>query len=109
MSMLIAQAMSERASGKSGHPRSPCSTNAGPCSNLPFLADCVVQLFRTARKRGASVWGISPDARRLRGHEAEPKEHGAGILRNTSVKVIGQQPGDVVRWSSTCSERSRAE
>jgi hypothetical protein len=55
----------------------------------------VVQLFRTARKRGASVWGISQTLEDFVGTKQRPKEHGAGILRNTSVKVIGQQPGDV--------------
>ncbi|MFN8996747.1 MAG: hypothetical protein ACK5X3_24215, partial [Pseudomonadota bacterium] len=29
------------------------------------------------------------------GTTQRPKEHGAGILRNSSVKIIGQQPGDV--------------
>jgi hypothetical protein len=29
------------------------------------------------------------------GTKQKPKEHGAGILRNASIKVIGQQPGDV--------------
>jgi hypothetical protein len=61
----------------------------------PVLADCVLQLFRTARKRGASVWGISQTLEDFVGTKQKPKEHGAGILRNASVKVIGQQPGDV--------------
>jgi hypothetical protein len=54
-----------------------------------------VQLFRTARKRGASVWGISQTLEDFVGTKQKPKEHGAGILRNASVKVIGQQPGDM--------------
>ncbi|MBK7926018.1 MAG: hypothetical protein IPJ98_00575 [Bryobacterales bacterium] len=95
MSMLIAQAMSERASGKSGQPAITVLDECWALLESPVLADCVVQLFRTARKRGASVWGISQTLEDFVGTRQRPKEHGAGILRNTSVKVIGQQPGDV--------------
>jgi type IV secretory pathway VirB4 component len=95
MSMLIAQAMSERASGKSGQPSITVLDECWSLLESPVLADCVVQLFRTARKRGASVWGISQTLEDFVGTKQKPKEHGAGILRNTSVKVIGQQPGDV--------------
>ncbi len=95
MSMLIAQAMSERASGKSGQPSITVLDECWALLESPVLADCVVQLFRTARKRGASVWGISQTLEDFVGTKQRPKEHGAGILRNTSVKVIGQQPGDV--------------
>jgi hypothetical protein len=41
------------------------------------------------------VWGISQTLEDFVGTKQRPKEHGAGILRNASVKVIGQQPGDV--------------
>jgi type IV secretory pathway VirB4 component len=95
MSMLIAQSMSERASGKSGQPSITVLDECWSLLESPVLADCVVQLFRTARKRGASVWGISQTLEDFVGTKQRPKEHGAGILRNTSVKVIGQQPGDV--------------
>jgi len=95
MSMLIAQAMSERASGRSGQPSITVLDECWSLLESPVLADCVVQLFRTARKRGASVWGISQTLEDFVGTKQRPKEHGAGILRNTSVKVIGQQPGDV--------------
>ncbi|MCZ2075730.1 MAG: hypothetical protein LC130_12120 [Bryobacterales bacterium] len=95
MSMLIAQAMSERASGKSGAPSITVLDECWSLLESPVLADCVVQLFRTARKRGASVWGISQTLEDFVGTKQKPKEHGAGILRNASVKVIGQQPGDV--------------
>jgi hypothetical protein len=95
MSMLIAQAMSERASGKSGEPSITVLDECWSLLESPVLADCVVQLFRTARKRGASVWGISQTLEDFVGTKQKPKEHGAGILRNASVKVIGQQPGDV--------------
>lgn len=95
MSMLIAQAMSERASGKSGQPSITVLDECWALLDSPVLADCVVQLFRTARKRGASVWGISQTLEDFVGTAQRPKEHGAGILRNSSVKIIGQQPGDV--------------
>jgi hypothetical protein len=95
MSMLIAQSMSERASGKSGQPSITVLDECWALLESPVLADCVVQLFRTARKRGASVWGISQTLEDFVGTKQRPKEHGAGILRNTSVKVVGQQPGDV--------------
>lgn len=95
MSMLIAQSMSERASGKSGQPSITVLDECWSLLESPVLADCVVQLFRTARKRGASVWGISQTLEDFVGTKQKPKEHGAGILRNASVKVIGQQPGDV--------------
>lgn len=95
MSMLIAQAMSERASGKSGEPSITVLDECWSLLESPVLADCVVQLFRTARKRGASVWGISQTLEDFVGTKHRPKEHGPGILRNASVKVIGQQPGDV--------------
>jgi hypothetical protein len=95
MSMLVAQAMSERASGKSGQPSITVLDECWALLDSPVLADCVVQLFRTARKRGASVWGISQTLEDFVGTTQRPKEHGAGILRNSSVKIIGQQPGDV--------------
>lgn len=95
MSMLIAQAMSERASGKSGQPSITVLDECWSLLESSVLADCVVQLFRTARKRGASVWGISQTLEDFVGTRQRPKEHGAGILRNASVKVVGQQPGDM--------------
>ena len=95
MSMLIAQAMSERASGKSGQPSITVLDECWSLLESPVLADCVVQLFRTARKRGASVWGYQQTLEDFVGTKQRPKDHGPGILRNASVKVIGQQPGDV--------------
>jgi type IV secretory pathway VirB4 component len=95
MSMLIAQAMSERASGKSGQPSITVLDECWSLLESPVLADCVVQLFRTARKRGASVWGISQTLEDFVGTRQKPKDQGPGILRNASVKVIGQQPGDL--------------
>jgi len=59
------------------------------------LAPEVVQLFRTARKRNSSVWGISQTVEDFVGTESQPRLHGPGILKNASTKIIGQQPGDV--------------
>jgi hypothetical protein len=59
------------------------------------LAPEVVQLFRTARKRNASVWGISQTAEDFVGTESNPRVHGAGIVKNSTTKIIGQQPGDM--------------
>jgi hypothetical protein len=55
----------------------------------------VVQLFRTARKRNGSVWGISQTAEDFVGSESKPRVHGAGIVKNSSTKIVGQQPGDM--------------
>ncbi|MCW5979581.1 MAG: hypothetical protein KIT09_16000 [Bryobacteraceae bacterium] len=95
MSVLIAQAMSDRASGKTGQPSITVLDECWSLLDSPVLADCVVQLFRTARKRNASVWGISQTLEDFVGTQVQPKPQGAGILRNASVKIIGQQPGDL--------------
>ena len=59
MSMLIANAMAERASGRSGQPSITVLDECWSLLDSPVLAPEVVQLFRTARKRNSSVWGIS--------------------------------------------------
>ena len=69
--------------------------SAGLCWTPPALAPEVVQLFRTARKRNSSVWGISQTVEDFVGTESQPRPHGPGILKNASTKIIGQQPGDV--------------
>jgi hypothetical protein len=61
----------------------------------PILASVVVQLFRTARKRNASVWGISQTPEDFVGTPDKPNEHGAGIVKNATTKIIGKQPGDM--------------
>ena len=97
MSLLIAHATSQRASGKAGRRRRSI-TVLDECWFLldsPVLAPEVVQLFRTARKRNASVWGISQTAEDFVGTESNPRTHGAGIVKNSTTKIIGQQPGDV--------------
>jgi hypothetical protein len=61
----------------------------------PILASVVVQLFRTARKRNASVWGISQTPEDFVGTPDRPNEHGAGIVKNATTKIIGKQLGDM--------------
>jgi len=95
MSMLIANAVASRAGGKSGQPSVTVLDECWFLLDSPTLAPEVVQLFRTARKRNASVWGISQTVEDFVGTEFQPREHGPGILKNASVKIVGQQPGDV--------------
>ena len=61
----------------------------------PVLAPEVVQLFRTARKRNASVWAISQTLEDFVGTEKQPRIHGPGIVKNSTTKIIGQQRGDL--------------
>jgi type IV secretory pathway VirB4 component len=94
MSMVIAHAVSERASGKTGQPSITVLDECWALLDSPSLAPEVVQLFRTARKRYGSVWGISQTPEDFVGTETKPREHGPGILKNATTKIIGQQPGD---------------
>ena len=95
MSMLIAYAMATRATGKTGRPSITVLDECWSLLDSPALAPEVVQLFRTARKRNSSVWGISQTVEDFVGTEFQPREHGAGILKNAATKIIGQQPGDM--------------
>jgi hypothetical protein len=95
MSMLIANAVSSRAGGKAGQPSITVLDECWFLLDSETLAPEVVQLFRTARKRNASVWGISQTVEDFVGTEFQPREHGPGILKNASTKIIGQQPGDM--------------
>jgi hypothetical protein len=52
-------------------------------------------LYRTARKRNSSVWGISQTVEDFVGTESHPRAHGPGIFKNASTKIVGQQPGDI--------------
>jgi type IV secretory pathway VirB4 component len=94
MSMVIAHAVSERASGKTGQPSITVLDECWALLDSPSLAPEVVQLFRTARKRHGSVWGISQTPEDFVGTETRPREHGPGILKNATTKIVGQQPGD---------------
>lgn len=95
MSMLIANTVAARAGGKTGQPSITVLDECWFLLDSPTLAPEVVQLFRTARKRNASVWGISQTVEDFVGTEFQPREHGPGILKNANTKIIGQQPGDV--------------
>jgi hypothetical protein len=95
MSMLVAAAMAARATGKAGRPSISVLDECWFLLDSPALAPEVVQLFRTARKRNSSVWGISQTVEDFVGTRSQPRLHGPGILKNASTKIIGQQPGDV--------------
>jgi type IV secretory pathway VirB4 component len=95
MSLLIARATAERASGKSGQPSLVILDEFWFILDSPVLAPEAVQLYRTARKRGVSVCGISQTAEDYVGTPDKPRPHGPGILKNASTKIIGQQPGDM--------------
>jgi type IV secretory pathway VirB4 component len=95
MSMMIANAMAQRASGKSGQPSVTVLDECWSLLDSPVLAPEVVQLFRTARKRNSSVWGLSQTLEDFVGTWSEPRPHGPGIVKNSHTKLIGQQPGDL--------------
>jgi type IV secretory pathway VirB4 component len=95
MSMLIANAMAERATGRSGQPSVTVLDECWSLLDSPVLAPEVVQLFRTARKRNSSVWGISQTLEDFVGTATQPRPHGPGIVKNSHTKLIGQQPGDL--------------
>jgi len=92
---MIAHAMQERASGRTGQHSITVLDECWALLDSNVLAPEVVQLFRTARKRGGSVWGISQTLEDFVGTETQPRPHGPGIIRNVSTKIIGRQPGDV--------------
>ena len=93
MSMLIANAVASRARGKTDQPSITVLDECWFLLDSPTLAPEVVQLFRTARKRNASVWGISQTVEDFVGTSLQPRKHGPGILKNANTKIIGQQPG----------------
>ena len=99
MSLLIAYTTTKRAQGRANK---RCITVLDECWALlqsPSLAPVVVQLFRTARKRNACVWGISQAVEDFTGTPDKPNEFGGAILATTAVKMIGRQKGnfDVLR------------
>ena len=95
MSMLIAAAMASRAAGKTGRPSVSVLDECWFLLDSTSLAPEVVQLYRTARKRNSSVWGISQTVEDFVGTESNPRVHGPGILKNATTKIVGQQPGEV--------------
>lgn len=68
MSLLIAHTATYRSSGANGQPSIVLLDECWALLESPILASVVVQLFRTARKRNASVLGIQPDPGGLRRH-----------------------------------------
>src|SRR5207253_123820 len=76
MSMLIATAMAARAAGKTGRPSISVLDECWFLLDSPALAPEVVQLYRTARKRNSSVWGISQTVEDFVGTEFQPRIHG---------------------------------
>ena len=99
MSLLIAWATTKRASGKSNHKSITVLEECWMLLESPFLADLVVQLYRTARKRNGAVWGVSQAIEDFTGTTQAPNAFGAAILKNTTIKIIGRQTGslDVLR------------
>ena len=95
MSLLIAHTATYRASGWTGRPSIVMLDECWALLESPILAGVVVQLFRTARKRYASIWGISQTPEDFVGTPNKPNEHGAGIIKNSTTKIIGKQPGDM--------------
>jgi type IV secretory pathway VirB4 component len=95
MSLLIAHTATYRASGATGQTSIVLLDECWALLESPILAGVVVQLFRTARKRNASVWGISQTPEDFVGTSDKPNEYGAGIVKNATTKIIGKQPGDM--------------
>lgn len=96
MSLLIAHATVQRAAGKLGRRSITVLDECWALLRSSVLAPVVVQLYRTARKRNGGIWGISQTVEDFVGSASDPISHGAGILKNCSTKIIGQQPGDTV-------------
>lgn len=94
MSLLIARATSMRSAGKTGQPALVVMDEFWFILDSPVLAAEAVQLYRTARKRNTGVWGLSQAPEDFVGTREKPRLHGPGILKNASIKIIGQQPGD---------------
>lgn len=95
MSLKVAHAATHRGSGKDGLPNITLLDECWAMLESPILASVVVQLFRTARKRYGSVWGISQTPEDFVGTKDKPNPFGAGIVKNASTKIIGKQPGDM--------------
>ena len=95
MSLLIAYATTKRAIGTG---RQKSITVLDECWSLlesKSLGPVVVQLFRTARKRNACVWGVSQAIADFTGTPDKPNEFGEAILTTTATKFIGRQKGNL--------------
>src|SRR6185295_12216330 len=89
-----------RSSGRSGQVSITVLDECWSLLDSPVLAPEVVQLFRTARKRNSSVWGISQTLEDFVGTDRQPRLHGPGIIKNATTKIIGQQRGDLSALSN---------
>jgi hypothetical protein len=95
MSLLIAYATTKRAEGGGG---ARCITVLDECWALlqsRSLGPVVEQLFRTARKRNACVWGISQAVEDFTGTPDKPNAIGGAILTTTAIRLIGRQKGNI--------------
>lgn len=94
MSIIIANATTKRASGKAGV---RCLTVMDECWSLldSKLAELVEQLFRTARKRNASVWGVSQSIEDFTGTTDKPKASGGYMLTTIGFMMLGRQDGSL--------------
>jgi hypothetical protein len=89
MSLLIAYTTTMRAGGGMR-----CITVLDECWKMlesPSLRDMVVQLYRTARKRDACVWGLSQAVEDFTGTADKPSPIGGAILSTTALRLIGRQ------------------
>jgi len=91
MSLLIAHTATYRASGFTGQPSIVLLDECWALLESPILASVVVQLFRT-RGNAMPASGDQPDTGGFRGTPDRPNEHGAGIVKNATTKIIGKQP-----------------
>jgi TraG P-loop domain len=94
MSLLVAYTTSQRAAGKAGRRSITVLDEFWYMLSSSVLAPVMAQLYRTARKRNAGIWGIGQSPEEVVGTGDQPTVHGAGIIKNCSTKIIGQQPGD---------------
>lgn len=96
MSLLIAYTTTMRAGGGKR-----CLTILDECWKMlgaESLRDMVTQLFRTARKRDACVWGLSQAVEDFTGTPDKPNPVGGAILSTTALRLIGRQSNmDVLR------------
>src|SRR3989475_12134426 len=76
MSMLIANATAGRASRRGSQPSITVLDECWALLDSPTPAPEVGQLFRTARKRNGSVWGISHTPEDLGGTGRQPRVPG---------------------------------
>ena len=95
MSLLIAYATTNRAAGESGKRSIVILDECWSLLDSKQLSQVVEQLFRTARKRNACVWGVSQSVADFTGTPDNPKPIGAAILATTSTRFIGRQKGNI--------------